>query len=471
MTSPPSLSELLDQVLDRVRPTYQERKRLKRVAVDVIARIDELAQTRKLECKTLVVGSAARNTWLAGDHDLDIFIGMPEDSDLDIALDLARKVALQYEERYAEHAYVHAFFEGFELDLVPCYLVKDAAHIKSAVDRTPFHSQYVSSKIRGLEDDVLLLKQFMKGIGVYGSELRVGGFSGYLAELLVICYGSFLEVLQNAGNWNPGEFIDLEGHSARSHDDPLVMVDPVDPKRNVAAALSLDNMFQFAAAARCFLRHPDMNFFFPPEIKPLSDEELLRSIQNRGSTSILIEFAAPDLVEDVIFPQLRKAEQSIRSLLDRNGFSVLRSDADWHQNISPGSDDETDSDGDKTSVSRGVARIFFELEIGQLPEVHRLVGPPAWKEGHVERFLSCHQELLSGPYLENGHVVVEVKRKYTTATQLLSAQIFDLSLGEHLNHQVQKGYKICANRDLLKTKDQDFRKFMSKYFSAQQKIC
>ena len=91
---------------------------------------------------------------------------------LDAALEIARIVAPEHEEKYAEHAYVHARVNGFDVDLVPCYLVEDASKLKSAVDRTPFHTKYVASKIVGLEGDVLLLKQFLKGIGVYGSELK-----------------------------------------------------------------------------------------------------------------------------------------------------------------------------------------------------------------------------------------------------------------------------------------------------------
>ena len=246
------------------------------------------------------------------------------------ALALAREVAPVHEEKYAEHAYVHAKINGFEADLVPCYLLEDATRIRSAVDRTPFHTQYVFGRIKGLEDEVLLLKQFMKGVGVYGSELKMGGFSGYLAELLILHYGSFLSVLESASSWRPGEMIDLEAHATISHEDPLVVVDPVDPGRNVAAALSVDRMFQFAAAARCFLCNPSIEFFFPQGPDPISDHDLSKQIRKRGSMFLLLDFEAPLMVEDVIFPQLRKAEESIHALFQRNGFSVLRSDVDCH---------------------------------------------------------------------------------------------------------------------------------------------
>jgi len=145
---------------------------------------------------------------------------------------IARRIAHDaesFEERYAEHPYINAVFSGYEVDLVPAFAVKSASEIKSAVDRTPFHNAYVTERIAGLEDEVLLLKQFMKGIGVYGSELRKRGFSGYLAELLIIHYGSFIALLEAACEWKRSITIDIEKHGILVHDDPMVMIDPQIP--------------------------------------------------------------------------------------------------------------------------------------------------------------------------------------------------------------------------------------------------
>ena len=230
-------------MLERIKPGPSERKRLQEVSVALISRIESMAEGCGLELKAMLVGSAARGTWLAGDHDLDVFLGVGVEDDLEKALKLARRISPDHREKYAEHPYIQARIDGFEVDLVPCYLVDDASHLRSAVDRTPFHNRYVKQRIAGLEDEVLLLKQFMKGCGVYGSELRVGGFSGYLAELLVLCYGSFAAVIEAASLWKPGLKLDLEGRGRVEQADPLVVVDPVDPGRNVAAALTLNRMF------------------------------------------------------------------------------------------------------------------------------------------------------------------------------------------------------------------------------------
>ncbi|MCJ7445470.1 MAG: CCA tRNA nucleotidyltransferase [Methanotrichaceae archaeon] len=443
------LSELRNEVLRRIKPKPEERERLRTVADSLLSRIENLAQSEKIRCAPVLVGSAARGTWLSGDHDLDIFLAIPPNEDLNRALELARKVAPIYEEKYAEHAYVHAIIDGFDIDLVPCFHLESASCMKSAVDRTPFHNKYVTSRIKGLEDEVLLIKQFMKGAGVYGSELRIGGFSGYLAELLILHYDSFLAALEAASSWKPGEIIDLEGHSSRSHQEPLVVIDPIDPSRNVAAALTLDKMMQFTAASRCFLRQPALNFFFPPEQRPLSDQELLEYIEERSSLFILIEFSSPNVVDDVLFPQLRKAEQSIRALIERQEFSVLRSDVGCY--------------GIK-------AFILLELDVWALPNVRRSIGPPVWVEMHLDRFISSHPSPLSGPYIENGHAIVEIPRKFTRVQDLLLKEMARLSLGKHISEEICQGYNIYIGAELARIKDIDFRIFLADYMMAKTRI-
>ncbi|MDD2834666.1 MAG: CCA tRNA nucleotidyltransferase [Methanothrix sp.] len=436
-------------VLGKVRPGLSDKKRIAETSAAIIARVENLAKERGFSIQAILVGSAARGTWLSGDHDLDIFLGVPPEGDLGAALEIARLAAPHHEEKYAEHAYIHARMDDFEVDLVPCYLVDDAADLKSAVDRTPFHTKYVSMRIKGKEDDVLLLKQFMKGVNVYGSELKTGGFSGYLTELLVLCYGSFAAVLQAASSWRPGQLLDLEGHAAVRHDEPLIVVDPVDPRRNVAAALTLDKMLQFAGAARSFLAGPKLDFFFPPSQPPLSDEELTAQVIARGTMPILLEFAAPDVVEDVLYPQLRKAEGSIKALLERNGFAMLRSDV---------------------STYRDRAVMLFEMQVWQLSKACLRIGPPAWEAEHAARFLAAHPNILSGPYIADGKIVVEETRQYTFARDLLDHEIANLSLGKHLCASIREGHNIYVGLELLGIKDEGFRIFLAHYFNARLRI-
>ncbi|MDP2767678.1 MAG: CCA tRNA nucleotidyltransferase, partial [Candidatus Methanoperedens sp.] len=398
-----------------------------------------------------LVGSSARGTWISGEHDLDIFIMFSpsvERKELEEkGLYIARKVAQvsqSFEERYAEHPYIHAIFNGFEVDLVPAFNVERASDIKSAVDRTPFHNIYVASMIKGLEDEVLLLKQFMKGIGVYGSELKTHGFSGYLVELLIIHYGSFIKVLESSCEWKPDITIDIEKHGGTLHKDPLVVVDATDPARNVAAALSLDNLCIFIDKACKFLENPDEAYFTGQVPEPLGDNEFKKILAERGTSLIAIEFAAPDVVEDVLFPQLHKLEESVREMFDRYDFRVYNSSV-W----------EKDN-----------AIALFELETASLPQVKKHTGPFVWSKEHASAFKSKYKDsnTFSNVFIQNGKYMVEIPRKYTSAKKLIESGILNCGLGKHVALSIKKEFHVLEDSELLNIRDVGFRRFLQRFF-------
>ncbi|HPT37476.1 MAG TPA: nucleotidyltransferase domain-containing protein, partial [Methanothrix sp.] len=79
---------------------------MEETAKAIIAHIEEIARSRGHDIKAMLVGSAARDTWLSGAHDLDIFLGVQPDGELEAALEVARLVAPVHVEKYAEHPYV-----------------------------------------------------------------------------------------------------------------------------------------------------------------------------------------------------------------------------------------------------------------------------------------------------------------------------------------------------------------------------
>ncbi|HID09327.1 TPA: CCA tRNA nucleotidyltransferase, partial [Candidatus Micrarchaeota archaeon] len=287
-------SEVLSEVLSRVKPGEEEQARILSVARRVVSRI----RRRKGKFVDVVVaGSAARGTNLRGSSDVDVFLLYPKDVPREEmereALEIGKSLSRSYEIRYAEHPYVTVFVDGVEVDVVPAYAIEPGEPILSATDRTPLHQRYVSERLSDEQkDEVRLLKAFLKGIGVYGAEIKTEGFSGYLCELLVIHYGSFLEVLRAASRWRPPVFIDLERHAAVRFDDPLVVVDPVDPRRNVAAPVSLNSLAVFVAAAREFLEDPSLRFFFPEDY-PLDPVHLKKVMLQRKTTYLFVLSSYP----------------------------------------------------------------------------------------------------------------------------------------------------------------------------------
>jgi tRNA nucleotidyltransferase (CCA-adding enzyme) len=437
-------------VIERIRPVKEERKKIKALTDLIIERINRKASEMGIEAHAISVGSTARNTWVSSEADIDIFIMFPADmSEEDLkerGLALAKSISDRYEERYASHPYIHAYFydvEGteHEADLVPCFSVKDASGLKSAVDRTPFHNEYIVKKISGLEEEVLLLKQFLKCVGIYGSEQRRKGFSGYLCELLTLRYSSFVELLRNASKWVYGERIDSEGRGKYKGEgkDPLIVIDPVDPNRNVAAAVSVDSFCMLIDAARDFLACPDASFFAREKKKEMKKAEFVKCIEERETEFVMVLFEAPDVVEDILFPQLRKAEASVTSLIERNGFKVYRSDV---------------------SVEGDKAFLVFELLVGKLPKIKKHAGPPITSKYHSEQFKSKYP--LRPVRIENGRYVVEVKRKYTDVVDLLKHELRLCSLGKHVSESIDRGYEVLRNEDIMFFEGLGF--FFSDYF-------
>ncbi len=431
-----AVETILNEVTEHIRPGADERVAVKTLTELIIKKVNSKAASMGINARAISVGSTARDTWVSGEADIDIFIMFPADiSEHELkekGLLLAKSVSDRYEERYASHPYIHAYFRHggreYGVDLVPCFAVKDATSLKSAVDRTPFHNEYVIQKLSGLEDEVRLLKQFLRCLGIYGSEQRRKGFSGYLCELLILKYRSFLTLLKHAANWRYGERIDIEGHGQYRGKDPLIVIDPVDPRRNVAAAVSSYSFCRLIDAAREFLAKPSREFFFPKEVKPLSESEFRSILKDRGTYFVILRFKAPDVVEDILFPQLRKAESSIRRLIERNEFVVYRSDV---------------------TVDEGYALLVFELLVWQLPGIKKHIGPPVTLRKHAEKFKKRH----SPPFLiENCRYVVELKREYTDVMCLLKNELQSCSLGRHLSDVVEEaGYEVLTPEELKLT--------------------
>jgi len=419
------IDHILKEVLARIKPNAVEAGHLKSTALEIIGRIDSEAARLGFDVHAIHVGSTARDTWLRGKRDIDIFLMFPPDTPrerLELeGLTLARSVSADYQEQYAEHPYISAIYQGYEIDLVPCFDVPDPSKIQSAVDRSPFHNQYVLAHINGLYDEARLLKEFMHGAGVYGSELRTMGFAGYLSELLIIRYGSFLNAVREGSNFHRGVIIDLEGHGDKTvqHPGPLIVIDPVDPKRNVAAALSEQKLYEYIDACRRFLKAPSIDAFFPLPAEPMEEPELIKTLNDRGTLLLSITFLAPDIVEDTLYPQLRKAEESVVRMLELNEFKVFGSGV-W-------------SNGKRSAI-------VLEMLTWSLPNIERHLGPPLEQREHAERFKEKYPEA----YVYGYRYAVDLPRKHTDAVDLVRAKLTSCALGKQVSESIRKDFIVLT---------------------------
>lgn len=422
--------DVAQEVLEDLKPDEDERRRLQSAFEAVRSRALEALDAYEFEAEVMLVGSAARDTWLSGDRDIDVFLLLPPELDRDrfedVGLDVGREVFSDGRVEYAEHPYVQGEENGYDVDLVPCYHLDDASEVRSAVDRTPFHQEHVEENaFPGFGDEVRLLKAFARGAGVYGSDLRTRGFGGYLCELLVLHHGGFHDVVEAAADWTSPVEIRLREPS-RELEGPLIVVDPVDPDRNVASVVHVDSYARFVEASLDWLDEPAVEAFYPTQPHPVDQNELESYLDDRGTGLYAFVFDAPDVVEDQLYPQLRKTLESMEEELERLGFDLLR----------------TSAFADDRCV------LLLEANVDRQSAFERHEGPPVDVRSHAEEFRSKYEDDpdVTGPYVEEGRYVVERPREHSTVESFLASEdVYDLALGRQIQSEIRDGYTVYVD--------------------------
>ena len=418
-----SLKEVLERAAELSTPDEAEVEMAKRAEKILRERLESLS------LDFIFVGSYARNTWLRGNLEIDVFILFSKEASKkeleEKTIEIGRRVLEEMEIRYAEHPYVHGKVCGVEVDIVPCYKVESAEKIISAVDRTPFHHEWLKDRVKGKELEIRLLKKFLKANNIYGAEYKVKGFSGYLCELLIVFYGSFIDCLKNATKWTRRTVIDVKNGTVRSG-DCFFVVDPVDERRNVAANLSIDNLAKFVQLSREFLRNPSLDFFIPRK-KEVSLEEMKEKVRKRGTEIILVEFERPNIVEDNLYPQLERAGRKIFEFLEREGFSPIKFGF----------------------FAKKKCYLVFECTVKELSRITKKMGPIFEDEENVERFLAKEREFR--PFLENGRWWAFEFRRHTKPEEAVSDYIREnyRSLGKNVGIKISEGFRILKGEEVL----------------------
>lgn len=448
------MDKLLSEVLDRIKPSPEEKEWELSIAESVKSKLRKIIP-RNVELE--IVGSVAKNTDLRNDRDVDLFMLFPKGTSkkelVSKGLRYAKKAVSPNPWRigYAEHPYLKAEIEGCTVEIVPSFKILNISERASAVDRSPLHKKYILSRFDERKcDEVRLLKKFLKRIGVYGAELKIEGFSGYLCELLVARYGSFTELLKNASKWrNPA--IDIERYHTEKEirekfKAPLVVIDPVDRNRNVAAAVSAISLSKFILASRAFLRKPSKSFFFADE-EEFSRKELAKKLRGRGTKFVAVVFPTPKVVPDILWPQLKKAALSIVKHLELAEFKLFGYDY-W-------------SDEDKRCV------ILLELSTHTLPSVRKAVGPAVVYEKDVGSFIRKHKNAVGGPHVEGDKVVAVEQRKLTDALELIKKMTkkpASYAIPSHIFKSMKRAY-LLVDDDIL---NENFDEFLNSYLSTKE---
>lgn len=422
-----TFAETEREALRLIKPTPKEEEKLRALAKSVIEELEKFGEREGIEMRITVEGSFAKGTWLKNDPELDIFLILPPKYDKAfIKLELYPRLREWLSgygpiEQYSEHPYLSLLIHGVKIDIVPAIQHAPESRVITAVDRTHLHTEYVLKRAdERLKDEIRLSKAFAKGVGVYGAEIRVRGFSGYLLELLTIYYGSFRKLLEAAAyEWIPRRvYIDIEGlldeRKAREMfgSAPMIVIDPTDSRRNAAAALSIERMSEFIMASRLYLINPRLEFFFPRELHPMEKRRIMGLAEQLFENVVLIRLRMTRrLPPDTLWGELHRAASLAREILEDNEFEVYRCEA-W-------------------SNERDLSLIACLLSSPIRPR-HRLIeGPPIKEREHTINFIDRYlHSPFAGPWVNGDRLYAMSLRPHMLATSVLKGRLGEILVSD-----------------------------------------
>lgn len=443
---------LLNNVKKRIIPALSDKQDMKDFTAELISACSKTY-------KPIICGSVGKDTWLSHRREADMFmIFSPnitkkqlEIRGLSAGKKITKKLGGKWKLAYSEHPYLQALFKfrgkEYEVDLVPAFGISNPSKIKSAVDRTPHHMKFILKNLQAV-DDVRLLKQFCIGQECYGADLKVLGFSGYLCELLIVKYGSFIKLVRAASKWKPGKTILVTNRKpTRKFDTSLIVIDPVDPARNVAAVVSPEKFFKFVKACQSFLKTPKITHFFPAPVQPLTISELKTKLTKRGTSLLIIKFSKSKVLDDILWAQMRKSLRILEKRITDAGFEVL----------------ETGSWMDNKNIV-----LLFEMEDTKVSKVKKKIGPYV-KSKSAHYFLEHYKDTA---FVQGKRWVVEVPREFTSLEKFIThyTHITPKKLrlrgipSKLLSMNKSKIEIIPTKTTVTKTLPKDFFQYLRKWF-------
>jgi len=267
-----------------------------------------------------------------------------------------------------------------------------------------------------------------------------------------------MDCIKDASKWRAVHVITFANLSreeaAKKFKTPLIVIDPVDKNRNVGAAVSVEKFYSFVKACKDFIETPNKEFFFKKPLKHYSISQVSKKIKKRGTRWYLIAFKRPKVIEDVLYPQMKRCCKTIGKMLTQNGFKILRSD--FYCN--------------KKCV------LIFEMEIWQIPKISKNVGPDVYSK-HAEEFLKHYKK--EKVFIENEKWVVELEKEFTEVSQFLKNLLKKSKknlLERGIPSKIAPVIKNCKIADgksvikLIKKLPREFIVFLKEYFEKNLNV-
>lgn len=405
------VNKILKEVLEDISPDDSSA----RLVDEFLRKLNSGLKKKKLKATAVLGGSFAKGTRLKGDHDVDIFVRFDLKYDSEKLSDLLEPCLKQWKpERIHGSRDYFQIKNGMKLEIVPVLAIKKPKEAKNVTDFSPWHVSWTNNAGKKLKNEIMLAKRFLKAQKAYGAESYIKGFSGHVVDILVIHYGGFLKFLKAASNWKLAKKSKTDDEkqvvdhyntykgkallmlNKSKLQSPLVLIDPVQPERNAAAALDAEHYNKLILAAKKFLKKSSKSFFVDKKTN-------FAKIAKKGKLVRIFAQSLPGS-EDVSGTKLLKAFEFLKQKLAGAGFKLAESGWQW--------------DKKKNAV------LWFVAKQKQLPEMELRQGPPANREPFASDFKKKYKK--SGKvFASKGKLWAKVGRKYRTVEELLAVLLRD----------------------------------------------
>ncbi|MBD3313139.1 CCA tRNA nucleotidyltransferase [Candidatus Woesearchaeota archaeon] len=396
---------ILQEVLSQIKPA---KSATVKEAREFISKVNSLLKKEGVNATAVAGGSVAKGTFLRGDHDVDIFVKFNRDKYKQKDADMSAILGKVLRKGFSKVRRIHGsrdyyrISNGIQYEIVPVLNIRDCSNAENVTDCSPLHVRWVNS-FSGMKKEIMLTKAFCKAAGIYGAESYIKGFSGHVVDIITIHYGGFLSLLKASKSWKKKQVIDHYKHhkgkalfnlNRSKTQSPLIVIDPVQPDRNAAAALDEKNFRLFRKRAAEFLKNPSKDFFVPEK---MDISELKKEARKRGGKLILIKASPKRGKEDVMGAKLLKTLQFIIQQLSMNDFTVI--DHGWHWD-------------------RKSSAVFWIItDRKDLPKKAVRTGPPVNVKRHYRKFADSHKNV----FVKDSRAYAEVEREFTNAERFIKS--------------------------------------------------
>ena len=209
--------------------------------------------------------------------------------------------------------------------------------------------------------------------------------------------------------------------TAKSFGKRLVVIDPTDKKRNVAANVSDESFARLVLLCRALVADPSLKLFNGAGYSDLRSAAKLSAVAEAlGVGLYAVRFEADEISDEVIWQQLKRMMLGINAELSKLGFAPLLS---------------------LQEVERKGCRAGIHDKRGRGSFTGSLVGPSALMKEAADAFASAHKSVVFRS-LESDRLYVVEKSECSTPEEALR---WILKSKVQAPSHFRKRMKVCVN--------------------------